>query len=129
MGSGDDVGGTDLNSKLGSHCVQGQCHRLLEADAAEILALVIFRFPIANANRLVNGDRVRRHALVESCEIYEGLERGTWLTPRVDGAVELAADVGFATDHGENGASHVKYDCGALADMELGALLGDALAH
>src|SRR4026207_2124724 len=99
------------------------------AGRAELLPALVFRRPVAELHRLVDLDRIGRCALLDGGEIDEGLERRAGLALRLDGAVELAFDVGPAADHGLDLAEAVHGAAGALAAIQLGALMLEVAAH
>ena len=85
------------------------------------------RAPVADADRAVDHDRGRLHAVLQRGGVDVGLERGAGLAQRVGGAVELARAVVAAADHGAHRAVEIGDHHGGLAGVVVAAVLAQRI--
>ena len=130
----DDARATELGVAVADH--DRQAHgdgidrmgeRVDQRHRAAIAAAVIVRAPVADADRRVDHDRVRLHAVLERGGIDVGLERGTGLAHRVGGAVELAGAVVAPAHHGAHRAVDVHQHGRGLAGVIFLAVLAQRI--
>ena len=128
VGELDDRFGARLHGKLRGDRIQRARQRFGECDRAVILALVVFRRPVADLDRRVVAHAVGPSALLERGHEDEGLEGRARLPARLGGAVELAVGIVIATHHRPHRSARVDGDERPLADGQLPALLVDQAA-
>ncbi|MCY1303240.1 hypothetical protein D9M70_529360 [compost metagenome] len=119
MGDLDDVLRPDLHHQLRGDSVQRIGERIGDRNLAAIFLVVILGRPVADPDRAVVADRLRRAADLECRGIDEGLEGRARLTLGLGGAVELALCVVLAADERPDGAGAIDRDECCLRSVEL----------
>src|SRR6266542_3909553 len=97
--------------------------RLRERHRAGKAAAVVFRAPVADADRRVDYDRGRLEPVHQGSGVDIGLERGARRAHGVGRAVELALAVVASADHGAHRAVDVHQHRGALLGLVFAPVL------
>ena len=115
----DDPLRADALQELGRHRVDRLGEGLAQRDLAAEAAVRVLGLPAVDVDRLVDHDRVRRHAGLERRQVDEELEQRARLAARLGGAAELALGVVAAADHGQHRPVRRHGDQRRLADAAL----------
>ena len=91
MGHGHNIFRPHGIGELGRNHIERKRQSGSECHFTHVFVFVVFRFPIANADWLIYGNRLRCVAFFHGCKIDKRLESGARLAERLGDAIILAA--------------------------------------